>query len=546
MEAISGHRSKDGRVPTGSEDRFNLIHSPWIPVLWRNGRFDRVGIWTALAEAGHIRQIAASNPMDNVALLRFLLAVLMWCRPGLSEEDRQTLEGAKGIPEDWLEQLKEHNAAFNLLGEGKRFYQDKSVENNARPVGDLLVEFPTETKIAHFRHVRDQDYGLCPACCALGVVRFCAFANAYGGGRYTSAANGPTPAYSLLLGATLLETLRLNLPEETGLKRDPPWMTNVAPKRDELDYATVFAWRSRRLWLGDPGAKGDCAHCGTTEHLIRQIAFTGNWKPPFATTGTQKKFWDADPHLILVDKTAADEDGEESESNAGQDPEPSRSRKRKKKPPVKTTLGFPAPSSKSAVHARFWRRALAARMEMRAEDACESGHVLSILIAGPAANQGLYQDAASLCLNVGADAKVLDSQTKAVEKLANELRRGTPNPDRQHPERAAARDALSPSLEAVFRVEAKTPLQGSADPAVLTRKLSQHLATVVDRAVTATTPGSSLRRREASRRAKLSLDQALSRDTAAPPATPAAVNTIDGTGAKGAKPRRTRKKKDGA
>lgn len=295
---------------------FNLVESRWIPVLWRSGRFERVGIRRALAESGRIRQIAASNPMDNVALLRFLLAVLLWCKPALSDEDRKRLDGADGVPEDWLARLDEHQAAFNLLGDGERFYQDQAVNNNARPIGDLLVEFPTETKIAHFRHVRDKEYGLCPACCALGIIRFCAFANAYGGGRYTSAINGPTPAYSVQQDGTLLETLRLNLPAEAGLKRDPPWLTNNAPERDELDFPTVFAWRSRRLWLGNPGAEGECAYCGNRTNLFRQIAFTGNWKPPFETKGTQKKFWDADPHLILVDKTAADENGEESESNA--------------------------------------------------------------------------------------------------------------------------------------------------------------------------------------------------------------------------------------
>ncbi len=37
---------------------FNLLSEPWIPVLWRDGRWGRVGIRQALAEAGHIRQIA--------------------------------------------------------------------------------------------------------------------------------------------------------------------------------------------------------------------------------------------------------------------------------------------------------------------------------------------------------------------------------------------------------------------------------------------------------------------------------------------------------
>ncbi len=58
---------------------FNLQSGRWIPVLRANGKPERVGIRPALVKAGAILQLAASNPMENVALLRFLLAVLM-CR----------------------------------------------------------------------------------------------------------------------------------------------------------------------------------------------------------------------------------------------------------------------------------------------------------------------------------------------------------------------------------------------------------------------------------------------------------------------------------
>ena len=58
-----------------AHDPYNLLVKPFIPVLWRDGRPDRAGVMAALTEAGRIRQIAASNPMDNVTLTRFLLAV---------------------------------------------------------------------------------------------------------------------------------------------------------------------------------------------------------------------------------------------------------------------------------------------------------------------------------------------------------------------------------------------------------------------------------------------------------------------------------------
>ncbi len=67
-------------------DSFNLLVERWIPVLMNNGIARRVGIIEALANAGRIRQIAASNPMDNVALMRYMMATR---RAGRFEKDAQ-------------------------------------------------------------------------------------------------------------------------------------------------------------------------------------------------------------------------------------------------------------------------------------------------------------------------------------------------------------------------------------------------------------------------------------------------------------------------
>src|SRR5438128_1708177 len=104
---------------------FNLLDEEWIQVLRATGKVDRVGITTALTEAGRIREIAASNPMDRVALLRFLLAVLYWCRgnPAAQAEKDRTSADAE-FPAGWFAKLEEHRDCFNLLGAGKRFYQN--------------------------------------------------------------------------------------------------------------------------------------------------------------------------------------------------------------------------------------------------------------------------------------------------------------------------------------------------------------------------------------------------------------------------------------
>jgi hypothetical protein len=514
-----------------TQGAYNLLEEKWIPVLYGSGRTDRVGICKALEDAHNIRQIAASNPMDRVALLRFLLAVLMWCKKDAKSSLAALDEKSAGIPGNWLEKLKINKAAFNLLGDGKRFYQDKTILDDLlkakqkkwddqrkkaktqkgskakptkldgegfRPIGDLLIEFPTETKMAHFRHVRDKEYGFCPACCALGIIRFCSWANAYGGGRYTSAVNGPTPAYLIRHDSTLLRTFSLNCPENRPSNREAPWLCNNPPQEEELDVVAVFAWRSRKLWLADPECeKEPCSYCGETTHLIRKHAFTGNWKPPFKASGNDKKFWPHDPHLILVEKTqdsGYDDDSEESDDVATATRP--LSQKGKRGQPQKTTLGFPSPGAKIATHTRFWRRALSAKFT---SNTTESKTVYTT-ITGPAANKGLYQDATSVCLPRDCRSVMIETVRKAVENLSGVLRSSTSNPDRQHPERKAVLDALSPSLEASLKQKLYARLK-------LENFLKDWLQSVVQDVVSATTPGSPLRRRTAKEHAKALLNK---------------------------------------
>lgn len=478
---------------------YNLLEEKWIPVLCKNGETNRVNIIEALTQAHRIRQIAASNPLDRAAILRFLLALLYWCK---GNPDKLTL----AFPPDWFKKLDDNKDYFNLLGEGKRFYQDPRTPQNDRPIGDLLTEFPTETKIAHFRHVRDKEYGLCPACCAIGIIRFSAWANAYGGGRYTSAVNGPSPAYAIAHGETLFHTLIINWTAAHSPRREPPWLNDETPQESNLDKITVMAWRSRQLWLGNLGDSDEtCVYCGRQARLIRQMNFTGCWKLPFEAKGQQKKFWDKDPHLIVVEEH---KDEEVNSQDAEGKEQPSQEKRPSKDAAKKTTLGFPLPGSKTAVHARFWRRALRAITPASKSVGDASS---TIVLTGPAVNKGLYQDAAEILLkypNKNAEAS-LEMISKGVESINAVLKRSTPNPQRQHPNRRAMLDAMSPSFEAHFHEEVEANPAAAVTPDDIARRLEP----IVENIVRATTPGSPLRRHEALRWAGQKLAQTAKNST---------------------------------
>ena len=269
---------------------FNLVDEAWIPVLYRDGRFKRLGIMAALTEAGRIRQIASSNPMDNVSLLRFLLAVLMWCKEDATNSIAALDENICGIPDEWLAKLNENKDAFNLLGDGKRFYQDKLLKGKeSRPIGDLLVEFPGADSVNHMRHVvHDGSYGLCPACCVMGILRLSVWAPA--NRFYPASVNPASAAYAIIEEKNLLQTLRVNMPlTQAASSPSPqaPWLLTAPPSAPD-DLARL-AWRPRKLWLNVGDKLGICSYCGSNGLLIESLQNEGGWSTPTAISHRVRK-----------------------------------------------------------------------------------------------------------------------------------------------------------------------------------------------------------------------------------------------------------------
>lgn len=288
---------------------YNLLEEKWIPVLRKDGKSCRVGIREALAQAGQIRQIAASNPMDRVAILRFLLALLYWCKPD-SPDDKDSLSS---FPVDWLKKLEDKKQHFELFGEKNSFYQDHKAGGKEVAATSLLHDLPSGTNIAHFRHVRDFREGLCPACCAMGLLRWASVASASKKGReaqMTASIHGNTPAYSMRVGENLLETLWLNLPDGNPVEGDAP-LWEGATENSPLGILKGFTWQSRRVLLAPPKnskdrnfSVGNCCYCDDpTDQLVTSILFQPGWERP-----SKEPWWD-DPHLLRV--SAKDGKGKE-------------------------------------------------------------------------------------------------------------------------------------------------------------------------------------------------------------------------------------------
>jgi hypothetical protein len=278
---------------------YNLLEEDWIPVLRKDGTPTRVGIKEALAQAGEIRQIAASNPMDRVAILRFLLALLYWCR-GNPPDDKDSISS---FPAQWFNKLDDNRDCFNLLGEGKRFYQCKTQSGKEEKLtaNYLMQEVPSGTNSWHFRHSTDKRDGLCPACCAAGLLRLPLFATSGGRGK-PPGVNQKPPIYVIPRGVSLLETLHLSYRKVPDTELGTPFWANpnqALPKHGKVPLLLGLTWVPRRVWLDAPQEpEANCMGCGRREFLIRQCVFAG-----VGSTKTEEggggRAWN-DPHAVVV------------------------------------------------------------------------------------------------------------------------------------------------------------------------------------------------------------------------------------------------------
>lgn len=270
---------------------YNLLEEKWIPVLCRDGIVARVSIIEAFTQASRIREIAASNPMDRVAILRFLLALLYWCK-GNPPDDRDSISS---FPLDWFKKLDGDRDSFNLLGDGRRFYQDKTAKR-PRPATVLVQEVPAGNNFWHFRHSTDNEGGLCPACCAMGLLRLPLFAvsglSGPGEPNLMAGINGVPPLYVAPWGNSLVKTLLVNWIPCANVG-EPTWVPYPSQNPDaDVPLLTGLTLLPRRVFLHDPiETNGACIGCGAR---LLPLIFTCELQ----TAGKQENTKWSDPHAI--------------------------------------------------------------------------------------------------------------------------------------------------------------------------------------------------------------------------------------------------------
>ena len=462
---------------------YNLLEEKWIPVLYSNGKFDRVGIEKALTQANEIRCIAAGNPMDRVALLRFLLAVLMWCKEDAKSSLAALDEKIAGIPKNWLGKLEEeaNKALFDLFDKKQPFMQDLAVkQEKTNTATELIHDLPSGAALNHFRHTEDKVDGICPACCALGLVRWSCYATAGAKGSRKSmpaSLNKNTPAYAFPVCNTLLQCLKASLERLTASPEDTPvWLSNGRP--DTLGPLSGLTWRSRSVLLTTPTQNDGrlCSYCGTNEGgLIYEIRFQPGWK---RISGTH---WDDDPHLVRVT--------------------------RKKNGAVETVLvAYPGPNIPVERPAMLWRDLMQGVFESTGANPKNSvPH--NVVVLGSV--QALLKHCEIIRITPSMMKRV-DLSKNFADTLRWIIKNTTDNKktdEDAHSEVNAAVVLAIPDAESHLRAALEQPAMAVQSDTEVNKSLYKIYEPVVEPIVASITKGSPLRRREAKQYAKTLLNE---------------------------------------
>ncbi len=280
---------------------FDLRTQPFIPCLCKDGQVREFGLADVLTGAHDLLELAGDTPLQTVAILRLLLAILYRAMPFHTGEKEKWMEWWQQdtLPADAITGYLNAQEGFDLFHPARPFMQVGGMTmTNAAPLAVLANEAATGNNATLFDHRMDAaPPAYSPAQAARLLLTAQAFALGFGKAAEATVNGKPLPrpyaadAIALrgvtlfLSGTTLRETLLLNmapLPQDDEDEDNalPPWeqtdpladLDKVIKGADGKDKRVSvgargvverYVWRSRMVRLL-PDSDG----------LVRRVYFT--------------------------------------------------------------------------------------------------------------------------------------------------------------------------------------------------------------------------------------------------------------------------------
>jgi len=249
----------------------NLVTDSWIPVRRADGSRERIAPWQVTDGAGSNPPIAvcSERPDFDVALMQFLIGLFQVALPPRRDREWAKMFDEPPSADELKNRLEPWAVAFELLGDGPRFMQDRErFEGKEKGVGVLLLEAPGDQTLRnnsdHFIK-RDQVRGLCPACVSTALMTLQINAPSGGKGHRTSVRGGG-PLTTLLTADPVGEDVAGSIV--------PLWISawsNVLPL-EEKDFKGLNSGEPLLLpWLGDTRVSNPGGESGTTPEDVHRL-----------------------------------------------------------------------------------------------------------------------------------------------------------------------------------------------------------------------------------------------------------------------------------
>ncbi len=196
----------------------NLINSPWIPVVRKSGKRERIAPWQLAGPADDPPVVLDYTRPDLAAgVLEFLIGLVQTCAAPKNKRLWKAQDGTPPEADDLQKAMNEHAEAFELFGPGPCFMQDLEMlgEQSGKvvPVASLFIDSCGANAIndnADFFVKRGRINQVCPACAAAALFTMQAFAPSGGQGHRTSLRGGG-PLSTTIMGSTLWQSVWRNV-----------------------------------------------------------------------------------------------------------------------------------------------------------------------------------------------------------------------------------------------------------------------------------------------------------------------------------------------
>jgi CRISPR system Cascade subunit CasA len=151
----------------------NLINDPWIPIVRRDGKTERIAPWQITESENPIIALDAPRPDFNGALLQFLIGLLQTTATPENHEKWLDWLEQPPTPETLKQCFAKYAQAFEILSNKGSFMQDfDDLDSDENSIAELLIESPGGNTVKenkdHFIK-RGQIDTLCTACAATAL-----------------------------------------------------------------------------------------------------------------------------------------------------------------------------------------------------------------------------------------------------------------------------------------------------------------------------------------------------------------------------------------